>query len=86
MGMASRTDFASALKDYRKLLSPRASSGIRSHAALVSRYYDVITPFYQYAWGASFHFSPRRADESLAEAHRRHEEGVGRLLGQRAGM
>ena len=88
--MASRTDLSSALEDYRELQSPGASASVadsaRSQSALVSRYYDVVTPFYEYAWGTSFHFSPRRAGESLAEALRRHEEGVARLLDLKPGM
>ena len=89
-GMAGRNDLAAALGEYRELWSPRASSdgadGARSHPALVSRFYDFVTPFYEYAWGTSFHFSPRRPGERLAAAQRRHEEGVGRLLGLRSGM
>ena len=86
----NRNDLAAALGEYRELWSPRASSegadGAHSHSALVSRFYDFVTPFYEYAWGTSFHFSPRRPGERLAEAQRRHEEGVGRLLGLRSGM
>ena len=89
-GMAGRDDLAAALGEYRELWSPHASAGgadgTRSHSALVSRFYDFVTPFYEYAWGTSFHFSPRRPRERLAEAQRRHEEGVGRLLGLRSGM
>ena len=88
--MASRTDLSSALEDYRDLQNPGASSSradsVRSHSTLVSRYYDVVTPFYEYAWGTSFHFSPRHTGERLAQALRRHEEGVGRLLDLRPGM
>ncbi len=88
--MTNRGDLAAALDDYRELRRAKSSaSGAptgRSHSALVSRYYDVVTPFYEWAWGTSFHFSPRHAGERLPEAHRRHEEGVGRLLGLRPGM
>ncbi len=86
--MASRSDLAAALNDYRALRNPTqgGSEALEStarnptHAQLVSRYYDVVTPFYEYGWGTSFHFSPRRPGERLATAHRRHEEGIGRLL------
>ncbi|MDE0368382.1 MAG: methyltransferase domain-containing protein [Gammaproteobacteria bacterium] len=88
--MASRTNLSSALQDYRELQNPVASSAgadsVRSQSDLVSRYYDVVTPFYEYAWGTSFHFSPRHAGERLATAQRLHEEGVGRLLDLRPGM
>ena len=80
--MAGRGDLAVALDDYRAL----KTGGVRSHSRLVSRYYDVVTPFYEYAWGTSFHFSPRRPGERLAAAQRRHEEGVGSLLRLRPGM
>ena len=89
-GVADRNDLATALGQYRELWQPRASpdgaDGDRSHTALVSRFYDVVTPFYEYAWGTSFHFSPRHPGERLTQAQRRHEEGVGRLLGLRSGM
>ena len=88
--MTNRGDLAAALDDYRELRRPKVStSGAStgpSHSVLVSRYYDVVTPFYEWAWGTSFHFSPRHAGERLPEAHRRHEEGVGRLLNLRPGM
>ena len=88
--MTRRADLASALDDYRELTRSRTAGSdtpaARAQAVLVSRYYDVVTPFYEYAWGASFHFSPRHAGERLREAHRRHEEGLGRLLGLRPGM
>lgn len=88
-GMADRNDLAAALGQYRELWKPHTSSdgdGARSLSALVSRFYDFVTPFYEYAWGTSFHFSPRRPGERLAAAQRRHEDGVGRLLGLRSGV
>ena len=86
--MADRNDLSAALDEYRELWSPRADGvGVaRSHPALVSRFYDFVTPFYEYAWGTSFHFSPRHAGERLAEAQHRHEKGIGRLLDLRPGM
>ena len=53
---------------------------------LVSRFYDVVTTFYEFAWGATFHFSPRRPRESLAASQRRHDEGIGQRLRRRTGM
>ena len=42
----------------------------------MSRYYDVVTQFYELAWGQSFHFSARRKGESLRESQLRQERGV----------
>lgn len=53
---------------------------------LVSRYYDAVTRFYEFGWGTSFHFSPRRPGESLSDSLRRHETGIGEILGLKPGM
>jgi sterol 24-C-methyltransferase len=84
------TDMREALDDYYALKDlGAASSGearVREQPSLVSRYYDVVTQFYEYAWGSSFHFSPRRPGEGLAGSQKRQEEGVGDLLCLRPGM
>ena len=59
---------------------------IREQTRLVSRFYDVVTRFYEFGWGATFHFSPRRPGESLKASQRRHDEGLGKLLRLRPGM
>jgi sterol 24-C-methyltransferase len=79
-----------ALDDYyalRKLYeSADAERRAREQPALVSRYYDVVTRFYEYAWGSSFHFSPRRRDEGLRASQRRQERELGELLRLAPGM
>ena len=47
---------------------------------MVSRFYDVVTRFYEYGWGQSFHFAPRRSGEGLHAAQRRQEAGVADIL------
>ncbi len=58
----------------------------REHFALVRRYYRQVTPFYEFAWGSSFHFSPRMPGESLADSHQRQEAFIGAMLSLKAGM
>ncbi len=53
---------------------------LREQPAMVSRFYDVVTRFYEYGWGQSFHFAPRRSGEGLHAAQRRQEAGVAKLL------
>jgi sterol 24-C-methyltransferase len=53
---------------------------LRSQPQMVSRFYDVVTKFYEYGWGQSFHFAPRRPGESLRAAQHRQEAGVAELL------
>jgi sterol 24-C-methyltransferase len=45
-----------------------------------ARYYDLVTDFYEYGWGPSFHFAPRRRGESLADSLVRLEHDVARRL------
>ena len=59
---------------------------ISEQTRLVSRFYDVVTRFYEIGWGSTFHFSPRRPGENLRVSQRRHDEGIGELLRLRPGM
>jgi len=40
---------------------------------LVNEYYDLVTDFYEYGWGQSFHFATRFAGETFFESLARHE-------------
>ncbi|KAJ1492073.1 S-adenosyl-L-methionine-dependent methyltransferase, partial [Baffinella frigidus] len=44
-----------------------------AYAKMVNAYYELATSFYEWGWGASFHFSYRMQGESFAEGIRRHE-------------
>ena len=56
-------------------------------------YYDLVTDFFEYGWGRSFHFAPRVPGESFEASLARHErhmahrarvlERTGRLSGDR---
>ena len=80
----------SALDDYRQLGTPSGVQSVedpeRKDRNRVSRFFDIVTPFYEVAWGKSFHFSPRRPGERLAQAQQRHQVGIGRLLHLKPGM
>jgi sterol 24-C-methyltransferase len=83
-------DMREALDDYYEMKAlNQARDGaarVREQPNVVSRYYDVVTRFYEYAWGQSFHFSSRRKGESLVASQKRQEEGVGALLRLKPGM
>ena len=73
-----------ALDDFLELKELAANKGgdraLRGQPQMVSRFYDVVTKFYEYGWGQSFHFAPRRSGEGLHAAQRRQEDGVAELL------
>ena len=45
---------------------------------LTNNYYDLVTDFYEYGWGKSFHFAPRAPDENFADSLARHERNLAR--------
>lgn len=73
-----------ALDDFLELKELTANQdrdgALRGQPQMVSRFYDVVTRFYEYGWGQSFHFAPRRSGEGLHAAQRRQEAEVAELL------
>jgi sterol 24-C-methyltransferase len=53
---------------------------------LATSYYQPVTDFYEYGWGQSFHFAPRRKSESLRGSLLRYEHGLAQRLDLRPGM
>ena len=79
-----------ALDDFLQLKHARRDRGrdrvVVDQPKMVSRFYDVVTKFYEYGWGQSFHFAPRRSREGLHAAQRRQEAGVAEVLKLEPGM
>lgn len=82
--------FRDALDDFYEMRALAASRDdpdrIRTQPKVVSRFFDVVTRFYEIGWGQSFHFSPRHPGESLRQSQKRHEDGIAALLGLRPGI
>ncbi len=53
---------------------------------MVNQYYDLVTDFYEYGWGQSFHFAPRKKRESFEDSLIRHELFLGKAIGLQSGM
>ncbi|KAI8565734.1 hypothetical protein RHMOL_Rhmol03G0284200 [Rhododendron molle] len=53
---------------------------------MVNKYYDLVTSFYEYGWGESFHFANRWKGESLRESIKRHEHFIALQLGLKPGQ
>lgn len=49
-------------------------------------YQDLVTDFYEYGWGRSFHFAPRVPGESFRASLARHERSLAEVLELRPGM
>ncbi len=61
--------------------------GRREHyRSFVNRYYDLVTDFYEFGWGHSFHFAPRRRGERFKDSLRRHQHYLADRLSLKPGM
>ena len=56
------------------------------HEKVNNLYYDLVTDFYEYGWGRSFHFAPRVPGESFKASLVRHEHYLSDALGLKPGM
>ena len=52
----------------------------------INIYYDLVTDFYEYGWGQSFHFAPRAPNESFLASIARHEHYLAHMLDLWLGM
>ncbi|HKY62324.1 MAG TPA: methyltransferase domain-containing protein [bacterium] len=52
-----------------------------NYASLVNTYYELVTDFYEFGWGRSFHFAPRRRGESFKDSLTRMERYLAQKLG-----
>ena len=72
--LTSAENVQSSVSEYERLHSfSSAEERNSNYSTLVNSYYDLATLFYEWGWGASFHFSYRHPHESFDEATRRHE-------------
>lgn len=57
-----------------------------NYTKMVNDYYDLVTDFYEFGWGQSFHFAPRHKGESFDASLARHEFFLASALGLKPGM
>ena len=86
MGGLAREQVKSTAETYRELHEGSLQGRRDSYAELVNQYYDLVTDFYEFGWGTSFHFATRRHGESMKVAIARHEHYLCDALGLREGM
>jgi sterol 24-C-methyltransferase len=57
-----------------------------NYQVMIHNFYDLVTDFYEYGWGESFHFAPRHSKESFDQSIARSEQYVALRLGLKPGM
>ena len=61
-------------------------SRILSTPEFVDKFYSLITDFYEYGWGESFHFAARDIGESFEASIIRQETAIAETIGLKPGM
>ncbi|KAK9447884.1 S-adenosyl-L-methionine-dependent methyltransferase [Limtongia smithiae] len=56
------------------------------YASLTKHYYNLVTDFYEYGWGSSFHFSRFYKGEAFKQSIARHEHYLAYQMGIQKGM
>ena len=72
--------------EYSAIYEAGLESRKAHYQSLVNRYYDLVTDFYEFGWGQSFHFAPRRRGESFKASLMRHQHFLAERLSLRPGM
>ncbi|XP_062005135.1 cycloartenol-C-24-methyltransferase-like [Rosa rugosa] len=84
-GKIERNQVLSAVHKYEKYHFGDDEDRKGNYTDMVNKYYDLVTSFYEYGWGESFHFAPRWKQESLKESIKRHEHFLALQLGLKQG-
>ena len=81
---------AARIREYDRRYGGAARGGLderkTDYQNFENTYYDLVTDFYEYGWGQSFHFAPRVGGEGFAASIARHEHYIARKLGLGPGM
>ena len=87
---ASDGEVSPALSQYEQIYSADTQDDFEerktTQRTFTNLYYDLVTDFYEYGWGKSFHFAPRAEGESFEASIARHEHYLAHMLGLRPGM
>ena len=81
---------AARIENYERRYGGGARDGLderkTDYRNFENTYYDLVTDFFEYGWGRSFHFAPRAANESFAASIARHEHYIAHRLRLAPGM
>ena len=91
-------EFSDSIEDYENMFSgARQNTGAitseesvevrkKKYADMVNHFYNLVTDFYEWGWGQSFHFGPRFHNELFMESIKRAEYHLCSRLGMKPGM
>lgn len=74
------------LDEYHSFHAGTVEKRKANYATMVNDYYDLVTDFFEFGWGQSFHFAPRYKGESFEASLARYEFYIGHVLRLKPGM
>jgi len=89
-GAVERKAVSEALDEYNSLFDEKHGGGVEArkgnYTTLVNHFYDLMTDFYEFGWGHSFHFATRHKWETFEASIARHEMWLAHKLELTPGM
>jgi sterol 24-C-methyltransferase len=86
----SSSGVARTIRDYERRLregrGTQTEDEVGDHRQLNDLYYNLVTDFFEYGWGRSFHFAPRTPGQSFKESLALHERNMADALNLRPNM
>jgi len=80
----------SGINSYNQFFEQEDGKGVGSRILstpeFVDKFYSLITDFYEYGWGESFHFAAREIGESFEASIIRQETAIAETIGLKPGM
>ncbi len=86
LGPLGSGDVAGVVQGYSETYDAGAPRRRKKYSSMVNQYYDLVTSFYEFGWGNSFHFAPAKRGESFRDSLLRHQHFLADRIGLKAGM
>ena len=86
LGTIAPDDVKATVDEYSATYDAGLESRKENYKSFVTSYYDLVTDFYEFGWGQSFHFAPRRRGESFKASLLRHQYFLADRLSLKPGM
>jgi len=85
-----KEEVQSVVSNYKKLFDEDQGGTVEvrneNYTNMVNDFYNMVTQFYEFGWGQSFHFAPRHKWETFAASIARHEMLLAHKLELKPGM
>jgi sterol 24-C-methyltransferase len=81
-----KSEVQNTVDEYNSFHAADVDTRKSNYMSMVNDYYNLVTDFYEYGWGQSFHFAPRFKGESFEASIARHEYWLAAQLRLKPGM